>query len=74
LPGSRVRPFCLKKYFAYNRNKAKLDPFLMCSLVHYKISLLLFRFFSLIFASNFSLHFDLVIFTSKFSLHIRKNH
>ncbi len=47
LPGSRVRPFCFKKFFAYNRNKAKLDPFLMCSLVHYKISL---PFFSLLFA------------------------
>ncbi len=32
---------------------------------HYQISLLFFRFFSLIFASNFLLHFDLVIFASK---------
>jgi hypothetical protein len=42
-------------------------------LVHYKISLLFFRFFSFIFASNFSLRFDLVIFASKFLLRIRKN-
>ncbi len=42
-------------------------------LVHYKISLLFFHFFSFIFASNFSLRFDLVIFASKFLLHIRKN-
>ncbi len=32
---------------------------------HYKISLLFFRFFSLIFASNFLLRFTLVIFASK---------
>jgi hypothetical protein len=28
--GSRVRPFRLKFFFAYKRNKAKLDPFHMC--------------------------------------------
>ncbi len=27
---SRVRPFRLKKFFAYKRNEAKLDPFRMC--------------------------------------------
>jgi hypothetical protein len=27
---TRVRPFCLKKIFAYKRNKANLDPFHMC--------------------------------------------
>jgi hypothetical protein len=27
---SRVRPFRLKKFFAYKRNKANLDPFHMC--------------------------------------------
>ena len=62
LPGSRVSPFCLKIFFAYNRNKAKLDPFHMCfscSLVSHIISLPNFvssekkkhlnRFFHLIF-------------------------
>ncbi len=45
---------------------ANLDPFHMCfTIFHYKISLPFFRFFSLIFASNFSLRFDLVIFASK---------
>ncbi len=39
--------------------------FTCVSLFHYKISLLFFRFFSLIFASNFSLHFTWVIFASK---------
>ncbi len=28
--GIRVRPFCLKIFFAYLRNKANLDPFHMC--------------------------------------------
>jgi hypothetical protein len=56
---TRVSPFRLKKIFAYKRNKANLDPF------HYKISLLFFRFFLLISASNFSLRFTWVIFTSK---------
>ncbi len=36
--------------------------FTCVSLFHYKISLLFFRFFSLIFASNFSLRFPSVIF------------
>jgi hypothetical protein len=39
--------------------------FTCVSLFHYKISLLIFCFFSLIFASNFSLHFTWVIFASK---------
>ncbi len=41
--------------------------FTCVSLFHYKISLLSFRFFSLIFASNFSLRFTLVIFASKWN-------
>ncbi len=28
--GIRVSPFRLKKFFAYKRNKANLDPFHMC--------------------------------------------
>jgi hypothetical protein len=28
--GTRVSPFRLKKFFAYKRNKANLDPFHMC--------------------------------------------
>jgi hypothetical protein len=28
--GDRVRPFHLKNFFAYKRNKVKLDPFHMC--------------------------------------------
>jgi len=39
--------------------------FTCVSLFHYKISLPFFRFFSLLFASNFSLRFDSVIFASK---------
>jgi hypothetical protein len=39
--------------------------FTCVSLFHYKISLLFFGFFSLIFASNFLLCFTLVIFASK---------
>jgi hypothetical protein len=39
--------------------------FTCVSLFHYKISLLFFRFFSLLFASNFSLRFTWVIFASK---------
>ncbi len=39
--------------------------FTCVSLFHYKISLLFFRFFPLIFASNFSLRFTWVIFASK---------
>ncbi len=39
--------------------------FTCVSLFYYKISLPFFRFFLLIFASNFSLRFDLVIFASK---------
>jgi hypothetical protein len=39
--------------------------FTCVSLFHYKISLLFFHFFSLIFASNFSLRFTWVIFASK---------
>jgi hypothetical protein len=69
---TRVRPFRLKNFFTYKRNKVKLDPFHMCftislcvSLFHYKISLLFFRFFLLIFASNFSLRFAVVIFAWK---------
>ncbi len=27
---SRVSPFSLKKFFAYKRNKANVDPFHMC--------------------------------------------
>ncbi len=59
---TRVRPFRLKKFFAYKRNKAKLDPFHMC----FACSLQNFTsIFSLLFASNFSLRFTLVIFASK---------
>jgi hypothetical protein len=44
---SRVRPFRLKKIFAYKRNKANLDPFHMC----FTISLINFTYlFSLLFA------------------------
>ncbi len=39
--------------------------FTRVSLFHYKISLLFFLFFSLIFASNFLLRYALVIFASK---------
>ncbi len=28
--GTRVRPFRLKIFYAYKRNKANLDPFHMC--------------------------------------------
>jgi hypothetical protein len=43
----RVSPFRLKKFFAYKRNKANLDPFHMC----FTISLLIFTsLFSLLFA------------------------
>jgi hypothetical protein len=58
----KVRPYRLKIFFAYKRNKANLDQFHMC----FTISLKNFTsLFSLIFASNFSLHFTLVIFASK---------
>ncbi len=41
--------------------------FTCVSLFHYKISLLFFRFFLLLFASNFSLRSTLVIFASKWN-------
>ncbi len=65
--GPKVRPYRLKKFFAYKQNKANLISFTCVSLFHYKISLLFFRFFSVIFASNFSLRFTFVIFASKWN-------
>jgi hypothetical protein len=61
----RVRPFCLKIFFAYKRNKANLDPFHMCFAISLGNFTHFFSLFSLFFALNFSLRFDLVIFTSK---------
>ncbi len=55
-----------KKFFSLiSEIKWNWICFTCVSLFHYKISLLFFRFFSLLFASNFSLCFTLVIFISK---------
>ncbi len=62
---TRVRPFRLKIFFAYKRNKANLDPFHMCFTISLQNFTSFFHFFSLTFASNFSLRFTLVIFASK---------
>ncbi len=55
----------LKKFSLVSEIKWNWIHFTCVLLVHYKISFLFFRFFSLIFASNFSLRFTLVIFASK---------
>jgi hypothetical protein len=52
-----VRPFRLKIFLHISEIKQILIRFTCVSLFHYKISLLFFRFFSLIFTSNFSLYF-----------------
>ncbi len=62
---TRVRPFRLKFVSLISEIKRIWIRFTCVSLFHYKISLLFFRFFALIFASNFSLRFPLVIFASK---------
>ncbi len=64
-PRCRVRPFRLKFFSLISKIKRIWIRFTCVSLFHYKISPLFFRFFSLIFASNFSLRFALVIFASK---------
>ncbi len=60
-----MRPFRLKNFSLISAIKRIWIRFTCVSLFHYKISLLFFRFFSLIFASNFLLPFTLVIFASK---------
>jgi hypothetical protein len=60
-----VSPFRLKNFSLVSEIKRIWIRFTCVSLFHYKISLLFFCFFSLIFASNFLLRFDLVIFASK---------
>jgi hypothetical protein len=62
---TRVSPFRLKNFSLISEIKRIWIRFTCVSLFHYKISLLFFRFFSLIFASNFSLRFTGVIFASK---------
>ena len=57
--------FALKFFSLISEIKRNWIRFTCVSLFHYEISLLFFRFFSLIFASNFSLRFTWVIFTSK---------
>jgi hypothetical protein len=57
--------FALKIFSLISEIKRIWIRFTFISLFHYKISLLFFRFFSLIFASNFSLRFTWVIFASK---------
>ncbi len=61
---SRVRPFCLKFFFASKRNKAKLDPFHMCftislnnftSLFSLLFAYFRFKFFASLHYSNFHL-------------------
>ncbi len=62
---ARVRPFRKKKISLISEIKRIWIRFTCVSLFHCKISFLFFRFFSLIFPSNFSLRFTLVIFASK---------
>jgi hypothetical protein len=62
---TRVSPFRLKIFSLISEIKRIWIRFTCVSLFHYKISLLFFRFFSLIFAPNFSLRFTWVIFASK---------
>ncbi len=57
--------FRLKNVSLISQIKRIWIRFTCVSLFHYKISFLFFRFFSLIFASNFSLRFIWVIFVSK---------
>ncbi len=61
----RVSPFRKKIFSLLSEIKRIWIRFTCVSLFHYKISLLFFRFFLLIFTSNFSLRFTWVIFTSK---------
>ena len=56
--------FASKNFSLISEIKRIWIRFTCVSLFHYKISLLFFRFFSLLFASNFSLRFTLVIFAS----------
>ncbi len=52
----RVRPFRLKNFFAYKRNKANLDPFHMCftiSLFSLLFAYFRFKFFASLHYSNF---------------------
>ncbi len=62
---TRVSPFCLKIFSLISEIKRIWIRFTCVSLFHYKISLLFFHFFLLIFTSNFSLCFTWVIFASK---------
>ncbi len=62
---SRVRPFRLNFFSLISKIKRIWIRFTCVLLFHYNISLLFLRFFSLIFISNFSVHFTLVIFASK---------
>ncbi len=61
----RVSPFRKNFFSLISEIKRIWIRFTCVSLFHYKISLLFFRFFSLIFASNFLLRFTWVIFASK---------
>ncbi len=64
---TRVRPFLLKNFSLISEIERIWIRFTCVSLFHYKISLLFFRLFSLIFASNFLLRFTLVIIASKWN-------
>ena len=57
--------FAKKNFSLISEIKRIWIRFTCVSLFHYEISLLFFRFFSLIFASNFSLRFTWVLFASK---------
>ncbi len=59
--------FAKKKFSLISEIKRIWIHFTCVSLFHYKISLLFFRFFLLLFASNFSLRSTLVIFASKWN-------
>ncbi len=61
----RVSPFRLKKFSLISEMKRIWIRFTCVSLFYYKISLLFYRFFSLIFASNVLLRITWVIFASK---------
>jgi hypothetical protein len=55
---TRVRPFRLNFFSLISEIKQNWIHFACVSLVHLKNSILIFRFFSLFFASNFSLRFN----------------
>ncbi len=61
----RVSPFRLNLFSLISEIKRIWIRFTCVSLFHYKISLLFFRFFLLLFASNFSRRSTLVDFASK---------